>query len=252
MEVNRNTGGGSSLTTVKRARKKLTSTESKQHAVARVRSKLGSTIAEELKKSFDELDDNRLMQVIIIIIIIILTAVVLPLYNIPQDGMVASLITQGYSEIEIRSFLGIGGYRFCRIKSELSNPLLREQKQSRVYIPKHALSKADMERIIAVQNGWKVENGFPCSHRRLRRFFTEEKVSWFSLWLDYAEQMKQSNYRIVSYSRWLQYIHFMYPELSLSRTKVDLCNGIVLVYSVLSILTIYSILSIFTLSLLPN
>ena len=98
----------------------------------------------------------------------------------------------------------------------MKDPDLRSKKLVPVK-PKHAYTDSDMERLKNHVQTWnpKLEDGFPCQHRRQKRFFTEEGVTWLKLQEGYEKAMKLLGSRVMKYSRWLQYVHFLYPKISL-------------------------------------
>ncbi|KAF4132284.1 hypothetical protein GN958_ATG18517, partial [Phytophthora infestans] len=59
-------------------------------------------------------------------------------------------------------------------------------------------------------NEWELEEGYPCSHRNLRQYKTK------------AEDQSR---RIMEHSRWLQYVHYYFAGVRLSRSKEDLCDA---------------------------
>lgn len=93
--------------------------------------------------------------------------------------------------------------------------------------PKHSLTEDEINSIKDEYQHWELEDGFPCAHRRPRKFFVKEHVTWSALWKEYEIRQKAHNKRVVSYTRWIQYIHYYYPGLRLSRTAEDLCDACV-------------------------
>ena len=78
---------------------------------------------------------------------------------------------------------GIGGYALDRLREEMADPTLRERKLA-PKIPSHAFTDEDKERLKQHILTWnpQLEDGFPCAHRRLKRFFTKEGIEWTKLW----------------------------------------------------------------------
>jgi len=87
------------------------------------------------------------------------------------DGLIISLINQDLSEIEIRSFLNVGGYRIARIRAELKDPSLRERLR---VLPPHVFTQEDRDRIQDFVDAQASENGFPCAHGRIKTYLLEE------------------------------------------------------------------------------
>ena len=70
----------------------------------------------------------------------------------------------------------------------------------------------------------------PCSHRKLKEYFVpdpnaERAPEWKDYWEEYKERMMKDGHRIVSYSDWTQYVHFLWPGLKLTRCMTDVCDG---------------------------
>jgi hypothetical protein len=87
-------------------------------------------------------------------------------------------------------------------------------------------------------DAWELEDGFPCSHCRPRKFFVKQGLTWFSLWKDYSEEMKQNGNQVASYSHWTQYIHYLYPGLHLARLQEDVCDACICIDTLLQDLTL--------------
>ncbi|KAF1786774.1 hypothetical protein GQ600_23739 [Phytophthora cactorum] len=74
---------------------------------------------------------------------------------------------------------------------------------------------------------WELEEGFPCSHRRLRQYLVESGVTWKCLWERYNIKAETRSRRIMEYSRWLQYVHQYFAGVRLPHSKKDLCDACV-------------------------
>ena len=73
--------------------------------------------------------------------------------NESQDGMIAAFLGKGLSEVQIRSFLPVGGHKVQRIRNELKDPSLRE-KRNMPRVPSHAVSDEDIERLVEQAKEW--------------------------------------------------------------------------------------------------
>jgi hypothetical protein len=144
------------------------------------------------------------------------------------DGYIISLIERGYSERELKAWLGIGGYMYNRIKQEMADSTLREKKFA-PQTPSHAVTDEDIQNIKDSVRIWDshLEDGFACSHRRQQRFFTSnqsegvERITWTSLYKEYQNFMEEKNTRILSHSRWRQSVNFFFPEIFSTHQKSD-------------------------------
>ena len=134
-----------------------------------------------------------------------------------QDGMLIGLIGQGLSEQEIRSFIPVGGYKMARLRNEIKDPSVQEKRLTKKIGP-HAFTDADIQNLCdfvqSLEAADKFEDGFPCSHRRIKKYF-KEGLDWKKVWAEYVKvmQAKIPPAREMSYQRWLQYVHALYPQI---------------------------------------
>ena len=103
----------------------------------------------------------------------------------------------------------------------MKDPALRAQKLA-PKTPWHAFTDEDKDVVKQQTLSWntRLEDGFPCAHRRQARFFTDEEVSWTSLHEEYSKSLKEGQTKM-SYFRWLQYVHFFNPSIHLASSKED-------------------------------
>lgn len=145
------------------------------------------------------------------------------------DGIIMALIKRGLSQIETRLLLKIGGPRFQRIAAAVEEGASLETFGTRRErpTPKHAATQEDLNVIHAQALTFSLEDGFPCSHRRPIQYFTDPATTWMGLHAEYAIVQQAIGARVLSQSRWRQYIGFFYPGLRLTRSKEDACNACV-------------------------
>ena len=206
-------GGSAQLKLIRKTK----TTDRKLNAMERVLKKVGcSNKMAEMKQTYQDLTDNRKPHGCV--------------YD-TADGYVISLIELGYSERELRAWLGIGGHMFARLKREIADPTLRERKLEPKTLA-HAVTEQEIQDIKDNVKSWdcRLEDGFPCSHRKQQRFFIQpaeekEKITWTSLHGEYEVAMEAKNSRKLSFSRWRQYVNFFFSEIKLARTKEDVCDG---------------------------
>ena len=112
----------------------------------------------------------------------------------------------------------------------MKDPTIREKKLQ-PKTPSHAFCEEDFERLKADVASWnpRLEDGYPCLHRRQKRYFivkpNQPKITWEKLHAEYKVKMEQGNHRVMSSCRWLQYVVFPPPEISISPPKEDICDG---------------------------
>jgi hypothetical protein len=143
------------------------------------------------------------------------------------NGIILSLLLANVPQLSIRLLLRCGGYRINRILAEHKDPSMNRGRRYGVQ-PWHAATPEDLQKVndcmMIWEEGGQLEDGYPCAHRRPRRYFVSEGTTWISLHADYAKRMNLQGWRVLSLERWRQYIRFYFPELRLTRTKEDLCD----------------------------
>jgi len=88
----------------------------------------------------------------------------------------------------------------------------------------HAVLEEDITRMINHIKTFETDDGFPCVHRRPRRYFKEEGLTYKIIHSRYEALMKTIPARVLSYSRWLQYFHLKFPGVRLTRSIEDVCD----------------------------
>ena len=141
-----------------------------------------------------------------------------------SNGIIATLIGQNYAYNSIRMLLGCGMSKIQRVKRDIENP---NRLMANRHAPWHAATEEDLNRIKSCKRTWELEDGFPCAHRRPREYFVEENVTWKSLHAMYAANLNEMGYRVISLSRWRQYVHYFFPGLRLSKSTEDVCDACV-------------------------
>lgn len=96
------------------------------------------------------------------------------------DGMLLSFMGQGYSERDIRLMFRVGGHRCARLRAELKDPAKRQARLEKGRTPWHAATEDDINRIRENAKEWEndMEDGFACSHRRIKK----SGVDFFQVW----------------------------------------------------------------------
>ncbi|CAK9266760.1 unnamed protein product [Sphagnum jensenii] len=144
------------------------------------------------------------------------------------EGVILGLMAQGYSDREIKALLGVGGSRVSRLRKIHKDGMWDGSHTRRpMKVPHHALSSDDLTAFIEDCKTWELEDGFPCSHRRPRQYFVEAKLTWTELWKRYEKKMVSLERRVMSFSRWTQYIKLHQPGVRLTRMAKDVCDSCV-------------------------
>ena len=85
-----------------------------------------------------------------------------------EDGLIMSLIQQNMSFDEVRAMFKCGNSRIKRVRDIMEDPTVLDKKRP---TPKHALKKDDITALKEHLSSYETEDGFPCAHRRARKFF---------------------------------------------------------------------------------
>ena len=83
----------------------------------------------------------------------------------------------------------------------------------------HAVSDQDIVRLMTHIKTLETEDGFPCAHRRPRRYFTEEGLTFKEIHRRYVLSMQKIPARVLSYSRRTQYFKCVNNYDLYSRTR---------------------------------
>jgi hypothetical protein len=90
----------------------------------------------------------------------------------------------------------------------------------------HAIHNSDLDAIKVDAETWEVEDGFPCTHRRPKQYLLDATLTFNKLHQRNKAKIEASNDGacVVSYSKWIQYVHLFYPSLHLARSAKDVCD----------------------------
>ena len=72
-----------------------------------------------------------------------------------------------------------------------------------------------------------VELGYPCSHRRMKRYVSEDGIDNFTrLWERYClfVEAAPDNQRVMTYVTFTKYAHAYHPDVAIQRAKEDSCD----------------------------
>lgn len=202
---NRATGGSAATRLTRNRQPAIDASEKNRRALERAVGKLGTDQAANIRANFDNLDKR-------------LTHTDWGIGN----GIISSLLGLKLSQNEIRVFLGVGSSRIQRVEKNRLNENRELQERAQ---PSHACTEEDLELVRFTSSTWELEDGFPCAHRRPRQYFIAPGVTWSSLWKQYRDKMEELEKRVLSQSRWTQYIKKYFPGLRLSKSKEDVCDA---------------------------
>ena len=143
-----------------------------------------------------------------------------------SEGVVLQLLQHGFSERVIKAVIPVGGSRIARLRAVIKEGIDVMHTRRVPMAPSHAFSDVDKAAFLKTCEGWELEDGFPCSHRRPRQYFIEQKLTLLKLHARYKDAILKtdSTGRVLSYSRYTQYFHFHFPGLRLTRSKEDVCD----------------------------
>ena len=90
------------------------------------------------------------------------------------DGLIMSLLQKNRTNTKIRAVHKFGNSRINRIRKVMKNPTLLISKRPR---PVHAVTNEDLVYLRNILATFDTEDGFPCAHRRPRKFFVQEGIT---------------------------------------------------------------------------
>ena len=136
------------------------------------------------------------------------------------DGMLAVLMEKGAKEKMLRGVFHIGQSRYNRIlKNQAKQPTGGTNFKA---ITPDMMSQLDR----LVSTGIPKELGFPCAHRRLMEYCTDEEISsWEKLYDKYYVPFEpDSNVRKMAYISFYNHMRAHHPGFKLRRLVEDACD----------------------------
>ena len=119
----------------------------------------------------------------------------------------------------VKSVFRIGNFKINRLKKGID-------KQ-----PSNVVTDSEINLIGEFLSGLPAEEGYPCLHRRLKKYITlqDEKpaiLSWALLYKHkYIPFVKQKGeQRVLAYATFHRYVHGVFGDYAFTRAKEDCCN----------------------------
>ncbi len=142
------------------------------------------------------------------------------------EGIIINLLQSGYLECEIRTIIPVGGTKINWLCNVLTNDINTLHTRHPLHIPAHAIHNNDLDAIKADVETREVKDGFPCTHCRPKQYLLDATLTFTKLHQCYKAKIEASidGAYIVSYSKWIQYMHLFYPGLCLARLAENICN----------------------------
>ena len=81
---------------------------------------------------------------------------------------------------------GVGNSRIKRVRKIMLDPSLMARKRPR---PPHAVLEEDIQNLKNHLGTYETEDGYPCAHRRPRKFFVKPGLRWKNIWESYDKCM---------------------------------------------------------------
>ncbi|KAF1789186.1 hypothetical protein GQ600_8070 [Phytophthora cactorum] len=78
--------------------------------------------------------------------------------------------------------------KIVRLKAMIKNGIDSFHTRRTPTRPKHALSSDDIDFFFSACIEWKLEDDFPCSHRRPRQYFVKPFLTWKTLWRRFSQK----------------------------------------------------------------
>ena len=195
-------GGSDQLKLCYKTKTTLTKEQRKARAIERVKEKVGEEVAEGLMKKWKEIQlvkerKKRLLE---------------------GDGVIKTLSAIGFSEIEMKTFLGVGSGRIDRVTKNKVAPPCKP--------PKHAATDDDKKRIVDFILSLDLEPGYPCAHRSVPLYVEgdDQGSTWIQIHNKYKIKCESQKVKVMSYNRFREYAHHYFPTLKLGKNKTDMCN----------------------------
>ena len=169
VDVQRRVGGvgGSGQTVLQRNRKPPTNR--KDNALKRVTEKLGEQTLAKMREDWAMMETGAAGR-----------------EWETSDGIVINLIQSGFSEMEIRAIIPVGGYKIGRLRDVLKVGFEQNHTRRPPRTPAHAVVDADLDAIKQHALTWEVEDGFPCAHRRPKQYLVDPKLTFTKLYQGYG------------------------------------------------------------------
>ena len=136
------------------------------------------------------------------------------------DGMIKTFIGLGCSEDCLRAVLKIGYGRYDRINKSLE-PATHVGRNHR------AFGDESVDQLHRFVQFLPCEEGYPCGHRAIKRYLTDESVSSLEkLYIKYYKPFENElvNLRKMSLSSFKDFLKAYHPEFRLVRLKEDACD----------------------------
>ncbi len=134
------------------------------------------------------------------------------------EGIVINLFQSEYLECEIRAIIPVDDARIDRLRNVLKNGINTLHTRHPPHIPIHIIHSNDMDAIKADAETWEVEDKFPWTHRCPKQYLLDVTLTFTKLHQRYKAKIETSNDggRIISYLKWIQYVHLFYLGLRLT------------------------------------
>jgi hypothetical protein len=134
------------------------------------------------------------------------------------EGIVINLLQSEYSEREIQAIIPVDDARIDQLRNVLKNGIDTLHTHHPPHIHVHTIHGNDMDAIKADAKTWEVDDEFPCTHRCPKQYLLDVTLTFTKLHQRYKAKIEASNdgARIVSYLRWIQYVHLFYLGLGLA------------------------------------
>ena len=179
----------------------------KERALERIKKKIGEDKAKDLLDQWEEVKKSKKEKEAV---------------QAEGDGIIKTLLSQGFAKVEVTTFLKVGGPRVNRIMEAIKNPGKLPTKQK----PAHAASEADVMNVMDYILSLDLEPGYPCAHRRIPLYVVgdHQGSTWLTLHKEYKQNCIKSGVRDLSYNRFREYVQHFLPSIKLGKTQTDLCN----------------------------
>ena len=217
--ASRNTSGSGGMhRPTRNTRDKITWSGKKERALVRVRSLIGLAKMKQLQETWAKLHPDGKQK---------------GEGSNYGDGALMVMILMKLSNIEIQSFIPVGGSRLSRVRKLDKKQITKNRKRS------HAMSAKSVMFFCDFMESLDLEDGFPCAHRRPKRYIVSDNVniSWTDIHKLYKEYVNSvvlltnpdleecKSLIVMRLTTFREYRGWLYPGYRLTRRKEDVCDS---------------------------
>jgi hypothetical protein len=141
--------------------------------------------------------------------------------KVMADGIISSWIKMGASRRLLNGVVGVSMHRYNRLKAN-------ETQQKPGGLNGKQVTEVMIEVLGNFVETLKTEEGYPCHHRRMKKYIDDERyTTWLSFFKGYEAYCLTCSgpaSRVMAYETMFKYMKGAYPHVSLHRSLEDECD----------------------------